>query len=62
MARLTVPATERVLGEVQPRVGEEARARHPLGILEDTAAALADDAGEVHTVRQKSDGRSIENS
>ena len=45
--RLTVPATEQVLGEVQPSVREEARARHPLGILEDTVAALADDAGEV---------------
>ena len=32
--RLTVPATEQVLGEVQPRVRKEARARHPLGILD----------------------------
>ena len=45
--RLTVPATKQVLGEVQPCVREEARARHPLGMLEDTVAAFADDAGEV---------------
>ena len=47
IAGVPSPATEQILGEIQPRVGKESRARHLLEIVDDAVAAFAADAAEV---------------
>ena len=47
MASAVVVPPKQVLGEVEPRVGEESRARHAVGVDQTALALVADDAAEV---------------
>ena len=52
---------QQVLGEVQPRIGEESRAGHALEVLGDASALGAADAGEIPERGPEASGRSSEN-